>query len=128
MIHQLIPWFQLTRTGIPALKVTRRPLVVGEVTIAVGQTLDPEIFPLAIRQQRLRQFYEMRRLEPVDPGPDSQQYYRERFMRLHGGGQEAPIEPIMPVASQVVAGGLPAVEVPVAEEPHRPKPKPKGAR
>lgn len=124
MIHQLVPWFQLTRTGIPPLKVARRPLVVGEVTIPVGATLDPEIFPLQIRTQRLRQFYEARRLEPVNPLPDSQQYYRERFLRLHGG-QEAPIAPITPVASKIVAGSLPGVEVPVTEEPKR---KPKGGR
>jgi hypothetical protein len=125
MIHQLVPWSQLTRAGIPALKVALRPLVVGEVTVGVGQTFDPELFPDQIRTRRLRQFYEMRRLEPVDPQPDSQQYWRERFERLHG--QQAPIiEPITPVASQIVAEDLPAVEVPVEDEP--PKRKPKGAK
>jgi hypothetical protein len=127
MIHQLTPWFQLIRTGIPALKVARLPLVVGEVTVPVGQTLDPELFPHQIRIQRLRQFYEARRLEPVDPLPDSQQFYRERFERAHGGIQEAPVTPITPVASRVVAGSLPSVEVPVAEEPRRGKPS-KGAK
>ena len=126
MIHQLIPWFQLTRTGIPAMKVARRPLTLGEVTVPVGAPLDPELIPLAIRKQRLRQFYEQRRLEPVDPLPTSQQYYRERFEQMHGG-QEAVIEPITPVASQIVAGDLPTVDVPVVEETPRRKPT-KGAK
>jgi hypothetical protein len=127
MIHQLVPWSQLIRTGIPALKVALRPLVVNEeVTVGVGQAFDPELFPERIRARRLRQFYEMRRLEPVDPQPDSQQYWRERFERLHG--QKAPIiEPITPVASQIVAEDLPTVEVPVAgDEPA--KRRPKGAK
>lgn len=131
MIRQLIPWTDLTRTGIPALKVALRPLVIGEVTIPVGQTLNPEVFPLQIRKRRLRQFYEQRRLEPVDPPPSSQQYFRDRFARLHG--HEVPIEPVTPVASRIVAeepaiGGanypqLPSVEVPVEEEPLKHKPK-----
>jgi hypothetical protein len=125
VIHQLVPWFQLIRAGIPALKVARLPLVVGEVTVPVGQTLDPELFPHPIRLQRLRQFYEQRRLEPVDPLPDSQQYYRERFERMHGGGQEAPIAPITPVASQIVAD-MPVVDVPVEDD--APKRKPKGVK
>jgi hypothetical protein len=122
VIHQLVPWNQLTRGGVPALKVSRRPLVVGEVTVGVGEQLNPELFPLQVRGQRLRQFYEQRRLEPVDPLPNSQQYYRDRFERMYGSG-EAPIAPITPVASQIVAG-LPVVDVPVEDE--TPKRRPKG--
>jgi hypothetical protein len=121
MIHQLVPWTRLTRTGIPALKVARRPLTVGGVIVQVGQALDPELFPLRIRAQRLRQFYEQRRLEPVDPGPTSQQYYRERFARMYGG--ELPVEPITPIASEIVAGGLPAVDVPVEDDAPKKTPK-----
>jgi hypothetical protein len=125
MIHQLVPWTQLTRTGIPVLKVALRPLVVGEVTVEVGQTLNPELFPLHIRKQRLRQFYEMRRLEPADPLPDSQQFYRERFERIYGGGDAAAeIAPITPVAARIVADDLPALDVPVDVE----RPKRKGGR
>ena len=131
MIHALTPWRLLTRNGIPAFKVMRRPLALGEVTLPVGAALDPELIPHHIRDRRLRQFYEQHRLEPVEPQPDTQQYYRERFERLHGGGAQ-PIEPITPVATRVVAdsitegtflAGVPSVDVPVAEEPPRPKPK-----
>lgn len=122
MIRDLIPWSLLTRMdGIPPLKVARRPIVLGEVVIPVGATLDPELFPLQIRTERLRQFYEMRRLEPVDAPRGSRQFYREELARLQG--REVPIAPIQPVASRIVAD-LPAVEVP----PDRPKPKPKGVR
>jgi hypothetical protein len=124
MIHQLLPWRTLTRMGIPALKVARRPLVIGEVTIPVGTAFNPELFPLQIRAERLRQFYEARLLEPVDAPTDSRQFYREQLARAQG--QEVPVAPIQPVASRIVAD-LPAVEVPVAEDP-RPKPKPKGAK
>jgi hypothetical protein len=123
MIHELMPWQQLIRTGIPALKVVRREITIGEVTVPVGQTLDPGLFPPHIRRERLRQFYEMRRLEPVDPLLNSRQFNRDRFDRLHG--QEVPIAPITPVASQIVAEEFPSVEVPVGEEPRR---KPKGAK
>jgi len=124
MIHQLLPWRTLTRMGIPALKVARRPLVIGEITIPVGTAFNPELFPLQIRAERLRQFYEARLLEPVDAPTDSRQFYREQLARAQG--QEVPVAPIQPVASRIVAD-LPAVEVPVAEDP-RPKPKPKGAK
>ena len=124
MIRELLPWRTLTRMGIPALKVARRPLVIGEVTIPVGTAFNPELFPLQIRAERLRQFYEARLLEPVDAPTDSRQFYREQLARAQG--QEVPVAPIQPVASRIVAD-LPAVEVPVAEDP-RPKPKPKGAK
>jgi hypothetical protein len=123
VIRELIPWSQLTRTGIPALKVVRRAIDVGEVTVQVGETFNPELFPAQIRRERLRQFYEQRRLEPVDPPPDSQQFYRERFDRMQ---LQAPIAPITPVASQIVAEDLPSLDVPVTEEPS--KRKPKGAK
>ena len=124
MIHELVPWSQLTRTGIPALKVSRRAIMVGEITVQIGETLNPELFPPQIRMERLRQFYEARRLEPVDAPPNSQQLHRERFERMYSG--QAPIAPITPVASRIVAGDLPSVDVPVTEEPSRRKPK--GAR
>lgn len=124
MIHELLPWRTLTRSGaIPAMKVIRRDLVLGEVTIPVGQTLDPEVFPPNIRRERLRQFYEQRRLEPVDAPANSRQWYREQFARKRGEIAADTVEPITPVASQVVAG-LPALEVPVeADEPKRKPPK-----
>jgi hypothetical protein len=128
MIHQLMPWALLTRTGIPALKVARRAIEVGEVTVQVGETLNPELFPLNIRAQRLRQFYEMRRLEPVDPAINMQQYHRERFERLHGGGMEVPVQPVMPVAARVVAEEFPTVDVPVDLDDLTPKRKTKGAK
>lgn len=123
MIHELIPWRTLTRLGVPPMKVARRPLVMGEVTIPVGAVLNPEVLPERIRAERLRQFYEMRLLEPVDAPANSRQFYLEQLKRMHG--QETPITPIQPVASQVVAD-LPAIEVPVVDPP-RPKP-PKGVR
>ncbi|HEY6272623.1 MAG TPA: hypothetical protein VIX19_11605 [Terriglobales bacterium] len=123
MIHQLIPWNILTRTGvIPPLKVARRDLVLGEVIIPVGTTVDPEVFPLQIRRQRLRQFYEMRLLELVDPPRDSRQFYRERQAPEP---VEPPIAPVTPVASRIVAD-LPGVDV--AELDDVPRKPPKGAR
>ena len=114
MIRDLIPWSTLTRLGtIPAMRVIRRPLVVGEVTVPVGAIFDPELFPLQIRKLRLRQFYEQHRLEPVDAPADSRQFYREQLARTQG--QEAPIAPITPVASRIIAD-LPAVEVPVDQK------------
>ena len=118
MIYELLPWRTLTRLAVPPLRVTRRDLTVGEVTFPVGATIDPEVFPLQIRKERLRQFYEQRRLEPVNAPPDSRQFYREQRARL----QEAVIEPIQPVASQIVAD-LPST--PVAPVKNPPK---KGAR
>ena len=119
MIHELIPWRTLTRFSIPPLKVARRPLEIGEVTIPVGATLDPELFPPNIRVLRLRQFYEQRRLEPLEGTKDSRQFYREQQARLRG----EVIAPIQPVASQIVAS-LPTQRVPMASQG---KPKPKGA-
>jgi hypothetical protein len=120
MIHELIPWRTLTRLGVPPLKAARRPMVVGEVTVPVGATFNPELFPLRIRAERLRQFYEMRLLEPVDAPPNSRQFYLEQLKRMQG--QEVPIAPIQPVASRIVADvDLPAIEIPVVEPP---KPRP----
>jgi hypothetical protein len=131
MIHELIPWNTLTRFGVPALKVARRPLVIGEVVIPVGEKFDPELFPPHIRRERLRQFYEMRRLELVNPPVDSRQYFREQLARAEG--QEVPITPIQPVASRIVADvpvvDLPIIEVPLEESSRRPPAKPaKGVR
>jgi hypothetical protein len=128
MIRDLIPWNQLTRMGVPALKVTRRPLVLGEVIVPVGETLDPELLPLHIRQQRLRQFYEQRLLEPVDAPPDSRQFYREQLARMHG--HEIPVTPVTPVATRIVADNLPlpSVDVPVPESDPAARRKPKGAK
>lgn len=106
IIRELIPWGVLTRAGIPPLKVARRPMVLGPVIVPVGETLDPELFPLQIRKSRLRQFYEQRLLEPLDPPRDSRQFYRDQLAEN--------ITPISPVASQIVAG-LPGVEVPVPD-------------
>jgi len=119
MIRNLTPWTLLTRNGVPPLKVARRALVVGGVTVEVGETLDPELFAPAIRRMRLRQFYEQRLLEPVDPQPNTRQYYRERFARMQG--LEPPVAPITPVAACIVAD-LPAVEVGEEDSP-RPKPR-----
>lgn len=121
MIHELIPWRTLTRFSIPPLKVARRPLEIGEITIPVGATLDPELFPLNIRKERLRQFYEQRRLEPLEGTKGSRQYYRDQQARLRG----EIVTPLAPVASQIVAS-LPATRVPIAAK--QGKPKPKGAR
>lgn len=129
IVRELIPWPQLTRTGIPALRVCRRPIEAGEVTVPVGATLNPEVFPPQIRAQRLRQFYEQRRLEPVHAPVGTRQYYRE--LQAREQAENAVIEPITPVAAHIVAEELPAV--PVAEEatPERPKkrwqrPRPRG--
>lgn len=107
MIYELIPWRTLTRTGIPPLKVSRRALEAGGVLVQVGETFDPELFPLAIRKERLRQFYEQRRLEPVEPPFNSRQYWRERRGQL--GSIPTPALPIVPVASRIVANPLPVV-------------------
>lgn len=133
MIHALMPWNRLTRTGIPPLKVARRDLVLGEVIVPVGETLDPELFPMQIRALRLRQFYEQRRLEPVDPGLSSQQYYHEAFERMHPqqGAADTLAEifrPVTPVASHIVAGDLPTIDVPIEADEPRPKGKTKGVR
>lgn len=128
MIHELIPWRTLTRASIPPLKVVRRPLVLGEVTIPVGATLDPEVLPPQVRKERLRQFYEARLLEPVDAPTNSRQFYREQLERSQG--LEPPIAPITPVAAAIVAG-LPSVDAPPVAS-FKPKPKsksrPKGRR
>jgi hypothetical protein len=120
MIHELIPWRTLTRTGIPPLKVSRRTLQVGEVVVGVGETLDPMIFPPGIRAERLRQFYDQRRLEPVNPPVDSRQYWREQRGRTRIPGLETPVDPVVPVASEIVASvlpvALPGLGIPVAEE------------
>lgn len=123
-IRQLIPWRVLTRTGaIPPFKVARRDLVLGEVTIPVGVTLDPELIPPHIRRERLRQFYEMRRLELVNPPKNAQQYYRDQLAQAVGHIEE-PIAPVTPVASRIVAD-LPSVDVPVEPEE---RPRRKGAK
>ena len=124
MIRELTPWTQLTRNGIPPLRVIRRPLVFTDRTVEIGEVVDPELFPAQIRRERLRQFYEMRRLEPVTPLPDSRQYYREREAAALA---EQPVTPITPVASRIVAS-LPEVEVPVETVRDRFKAKPKGGK
>ena len=108
MIRALIPWRLLTKYGIPPLKVARRPLEVGEVVVPVGEAFDPELFPLGLRNQRLRQYYEQHRLEPVN-AVEPRKFYLDQRLR-HGQGMEAPITPVTPVASRIVAD-LPAVPV-----------------
>jgi hypothetical protein len=120
--RDLIPWNDLTRLAIPPLKVARRPLVLGEVIVPVGETLDPELLTPDIRRARLRQFYEQRLLEPVNPPQNTRQFAREQYERMQG--HEVPITPIQPVASQIVAD-LPAMDVPVLDDTKR---KPKGAK
>lgn len=108
MIRDLIPWTQLTRTGIPPMKVIRRDLVLGEVVVPVGETLDAELLPPDIRRTRLRQFYEQRLLEPVNAPADSRQFYREQYERMRPGAET--IAPITPVASRILAD-LPGIDV-----------------
>jgi hypothetical protein len=129
LFRELTPWRDLTRTGIPALKVALRPLVLGEVTIPVGQTINPEVFPLQIRRERLRQFYEMRRLEPVEPLPNTRQYLREQKAREATAALavEPLVEPVVPVASRIVAD-LPQVDVPVEETVRGFRQKPPGRK
>jgi hypothetical protein len=120
MIHELVPWTDLTRFGVPPMRVIRRSITIGVTTVEVGQQFDPDLLPASIRRLRLRQFYEQHRLEPVDPPPNSRQFR----LRHHGLAGTAVIEPITPVASHIVAElpadsptvDFPSVEIPVAEE------------
>ena len=90
------------------MKVIRRPLVLGEVSVPVGQALDPELIPAQIRKTRLRQFYEQRLIEPVDAPTNSRQWYREQLARKQGAVTAETVEPVTPVASQIMAGGAKA--------------------
>ena len=76
MLRDLIPWTQLTRLSIPDMQVARRPLTVGEVTLQVGEAVDPSIFRAEVRKARLRQFYNMRLLEPIIAPKGSRQAHR----------------------------------------------------
>lgn len=124
MTHALIPWRTLTRGGVPPLKVARLPLTVGEVTVPVGAQLDPELFPHQIRAERLRQFYEMRRLEPMEGSLTLREYYLKSLAKRSGQASGETIAPITPVASEIVAD-LPPVEAPVEQPKPKPQPQPK---
>jgi hypothetical protein len=59
----MVPWSQLTRTGVPQFLVSRRPLLVEGQTFEVGVLIPPNLF---CTRTRLRQMYEQRRIEPVE--------------------------------------------------------------
>jgi hypothetical protein len=56
------PWRELTRSGIPAFVVARRPMVTEGVLTEVGEPVPPQI---CVKRVRLRQLYEMRMIDPA---------------------------------------------------------------
>jgi hypothetical protein len=66
-MFSLLPWVDLTRAGteIPAFRVVRRPISTQGVTVNVGDDLPADLFPLRVRNERLRAFYALGRIEPV---------------------------------------------------------------
>lgn len=81
MIRSLIPFTQLTRLGVPPeFRVTRLPLLLDGIEIAVGDIVSPQSFPNRVR---LRQMYEQRRIEPLVAPKDSRQEARERMERAN---------------------------------------------
>jgi len=113
--RDLIPFTQLTRFGVPDFRVTRRALTLGEVTLAVGTQLNPDLIPAAIRLTRLRQFYEQRLLEPVVAPKGTRQ--------AHRASPPASAPPVLAVSSQPIptvatdAAVIPSVDIPVSTAP-----------
>ena len=69
MLHALQSWAQLTRYGVPAFTVARRPLPVSE---NLGSILEvgAEI-PNDFTGVRIRQLYEQRRIAPIQIKKDA---------------------------------------------------------
>ncbi len=81
MVRSLIPFTQLTRTGVmPQFRVCRLPLVTQGVELSVGEVVAPDTFR---DRTRFRQLYEQRRIEPVVAPKDSRQAARERMERAN---------------------------------------------
>jgi hypothetical protein len=81
----LVPWPVLTRTGIPAFLVARRPLCVEGREYPVGVEIPPALIPSRVR---LRQLYEQRRLEPVEAHKRSVRALNEARVKVPA----APVE------------------------------------
>ena len=100
-MYNRIPWYVLTRHGIPAFKIFRQPIgCLGEV-LQPG-TLAPPV--LQSNPIRLRQLYEAALAEPV---------------LVDESRRVGPVEPVKPVQSFPFA----AATVPVSEEIGGPVPK-----
>jgi hypothetical protein len=133
MLSRLKPWPQLTRHGIPAMRVSRRSLTVTvdghSLTLKVGDTFDPTVFPLSVRRTRLRQYYESRLLAPViDDAYDARTARERRHSQPsfppapigdEGGRDQVPPASVASTpASDInvnIAGVLPSLSIPVAE-------------
>ena len=76
MLHSLIPWSQLTRTGIPVFRAVRRDIVTGGRIVVVGEEVPADLFS---SRHRMRQLYEQRLIEPTTVPPGSRQLMRERM-------------------------------------------------
>lgn len=63
----LLPWTELARFGVPVFRVSLRPIFYNGEVIPVGTVLTPEVSQaLLSNTTRLRQYYEQRRIVPVD--------------------------------------------------------------
>ena len=129
MIHSLLPWSSLTRFGTPEFEVAGRPIRVGEVEFPVGAAFPASVLPNRVR---LRQLYEQRRIQPVDPPPNTRQFLA-KIREKQGNAAEAltagvdvqrdTIQATIGVAKPSCASVQPtspiSVGVPVPEEPNR---------
>jgi hypothetical protein len=66
-MFSLLPWSDLTRAGteIPAFRAVRRPISTQGITVNVGEDLPADLFPLRVRNERLRVAYMLGQIEPV---------------------------------------------------------------
>ena len=108
----LLTFRELTRSGIPAFRVCRVPLVTQGVEIAVGAVIAPDTFS----RTRVQQLYEQRMIAPVSAdGGVVESRSAETFRKAHEAAQatqaQAELEPAPLAMGAGLPFDLPAVEV-----------------
>ena len=111
MLHSLIPWSQLTRTGIPVFRAVRRDIVTGGRIVVVGEEVPADLFS---SRHRMRQLYEQRLIEPTTVPPGSRQLMRERMAVNTAASTMAAAEAEKPVGEGTRDLNFPSI--PIAEE------------
>ena len=124
MIHSLISWPQLTRTGTPQFRVCRRALTMSGREFAIGTSLPVDAVH---NRSRLRQLYEQRRIEPVIAPPNSKQAHRppttlsapavSALARVEGAVPTSGSTPPTPVSKSVPAAPVPVSDLPFESTP-----------
>lgn len=104
-LRSLTPWKKLTRTGLPAFRVSRRPIVTLGQTFEIGALLPLDA---VLSKTRFRQMYEQRYIEVASDEKASAQPHPKQQHR--SVPVSVAIPPALPSLLPPVVVAVPVVE------------------